>query len=83
VKPREWFLVPINGIDEAVLHIREASIVGLDCSPLSGRLIEPKSGYWPAASATSTARLTLLIRSSGESPMALAMARNSNRLTFR
>jgi hypothetical protein len=39
VKPREWFLVPINVIDEAVQHIREGSIVGLHYDPSSGRLI--------------------------------------------
>jgi hypothetical protein len=26
VKPREWFLVPLQAIDEAVRHIREWSI---------------------------------------------------------
>jgi hypothetical protein len=39
VKPREWFLVPINVIDEAVQHIRDGSIVGLHYDPSSGRLI--------------------------------------------
>lgn len=39
VKPREWFLVPINVIDEAVQHIRNGSIVGYRYDPAAGRLI--------------------------------------------
>ncbi len=39
VKPREWFLVPINVIDEAVQHIRDGSIVGYRYDPAAGRLI--------------------------------------------
>jgi hypothetical protein len=39
VKPREWFLLPISAIDEAVEHIRDGSIVGLRYDPQSGRLI--------------------------------------------
>jgi hypothetical protein len=39
VKPREWFLVPINVIDEAVQHIREGSIVGYRYDPAAGRLV--------------------------------------------
>lgn len=39
VKPREWFLLPLNVIDEAVQHIRDGSIVGLRYDPSSGRLL--------------------------------------------
>lgn len=39
VKPREWFLVPINVIDEAVQHIRDGSIVGYRYDPAAGRLV--------------------------------------------
>lgn len=39
VKPREWFLLPLNVIDEAVQRIRDGSIVGLRYDPSSGRLI--------------------------------------------
>lgn len=39
VKPREWFLLPISAIDEAVERIRDGSIVGLRYDPLSGRLV--------------------------------------------
>lgn len=39
VKPREWFLLPIAAIDEAVEHIRDGSIVGLRYDPQSGKLV--------------------------------------------
>lgn len=39
VKPREWFLVPLNVVDEAVQRIRDGSIVGLRYDPQSGRLV--------------------------------------------
>lgn len=39
VKPREWFLLPIDVIDEAVQRIRDGSIVGLRYDPSSGRLV--------------------------------------------
>lgn len=39
VKPREWFLLPLSVIDEAVQHIRDGSIVGLRYDPSSGRLV--------------------------------------------
>lgn len=35
VKPREWFLVPITAIDEAVHHIRDGSITDLKYDPAS------------------------------------------------
>jgi len=35
VKPREWFLVPITAIDEAVQHIRDGSITDLKYDPAS------------------------------------------------
>lgn len=40
VRPREWFLVPINAIDEAVQRIRDGSIVGYRYDPSAGRLAE-------------------------------------------
>lgn len=39
VRPREWFLLPLNVIDEAVQRIRDGSIVGLRYDPSSGRLL--------------------------------------------
>lgn len=39
VKPREWFLVPVSVIDEAVERIRDGSIVGLRYDPAEGRLV--------------------------------------------
>ena len=40
VKPREWFLVPLNVIDEAVERIRDRSILAYRYSPTAGRLEE-------------------------------------------
>lgn len=40
VRPREWFLVPIHAIDEAVQHIRDGSIIGYRYDPSVGRLAE-------------------------------------------
>lgn len=40
VKPREWFLVPLNVIDEAVELIRDGSITGYEYDPTSARLIQ-------------------------------------------
>jgi hypothetical protein len=39
VKPREWFLVPLQVIDEAVRRIRNGSIVDVVYDPKSARLI--------------------------------------------
>lgn len=39
VKPREWFLVPIGVIDEAVQRIRDRSILSYRYDPTAGRLI--------------------------------------------
>ena len=39
VKPREWFLVPINVIDEAVQRIRDRSIVEYRYDPGTGQLV--------------------------------------------
>ncbi len=39
VKPREWFLVPLGVIDEAVGRIRNRSIVGCRYDPQTGRLV--------------------------------------------
>tara|TARA_B100000965_G_scaffold399038_1_gene418202 strand:+ start:485 stop:1672 length:1188 start_codon:yes stop_codon:yes gene_type:complete len=39
VKPREWFLVPLNVIDEAVERIRDGSITDVAYDPESARLV--------------------------------------------
>lgn len=39
VKPREWFLVPLNVIDEAVQRIRDGSITGMIYDPKTARLV--------------------------------------------
>lgn len=39
VKPREWFLVPLGVIDEAVSRIRDGSITDCVYDPTQGRLI--------------------------------------------
>lgn len=38
VKPREWFVVPLQVIDEAVERIRDGSIVGFEYDPINARL---------------------------------------------
>lgn len=40
VKPREWFLVPLSAIDEAVERIRDGSIIGFRYDPALGRLVQ-------------------------------------------
>ncbi len=40
VQPQEWFLVPLQVIDEAVQRIRDGSIAGLAYDPKSARLVE-------------------------------------------
>lgn len=40
VKPREWFLAPLEAIDEAVQRIRDGTIVDYRYDPTAGRLIE-------------------------------------------
>lgn len=39
VKPREWFLVPLHVINEAVERIRDGSITGVTYDPQSARLV--------------------------------------------
>ena len=39
VKPREWFLVPLHVIDEAVERIRDGSITGVAYDPQTARLV--------------------------------------------
>lgn len=39
VRPKEWFLVPLAVIDEAVERIREGRIVGCHYDPTQGRLV--------------------------------------------
>ena len=40
VQPQEWFLVPLQVIDEAVQRIRDGSIEGMLYDPMSARLVE-------------------------------------------
>ena len=40
VRPREWFLVPLHVIDEAVQHIRDGSITDLIYDPRTARLVQ-------------------------------------------
>jgi hypothetical protein len=42
VRPREWFLIPLHIIDEAVERIRDGSITGLAYDPKSARLVATK-----------------------------------------
>jgi len=39
IKPREWFLVPLHIIDEAVERIRQGTITGYRYDPQQGRLV--------------------------------------------
>jgi hypothetical protein len=39
VKPREWFVVPLNAIDEAVERIRDRSITAYRYAPNEGKLV--------------------------------------------
>ena len=39
VKPREWFLVPLQAIDEAVKHIQDGSITDVVYDPKTARLM--------------------------------------------
>lgn len=41
VRPREWFLVPLHVIDEAVQHIRDGSIAKVSYDPKTARFLEP------------------------------------------
>lgn len=38
MKPREWFLVPLSAIDEAVERIRDGSIAGMVYNPKTAAL---------------------------------------------
>ena len=40
VRPREWFLVPLHAIDEAVRRIRDGSITDVVYDPQSARLVQ-------------------------------------------
>ncbi|HBO7163466.1 TPA: GIY-YIG nuclease family protein [Pseudomonas aeruginosa] len=44
VKPREWFLVPLHVIDEAVERIRDGSITDVTYDPQTARLISSYAG---------------------------------------
>ena len=39
VKPREWFLVPIGVIDEAVMRIKDGSITDFIYDPKQAKLV--------------------------------------------
>ncbi|MEZ5681487.1 MAG: GIY-YIG nuclease family protein [Erythrobacter sp.] len=39
VKPREWFLVPLNAIDEAVERIRDGSITNFRYDPSQAQIV--------------------------------------------
>ena len=39
VKPREWFLVPLSAIDDAVAKIRDGSITDFDYDPAKATLV--------------------------------------------
>lgn len=39
VRPREWFLVPLDIIDQAVQHIRDGTITEVDYDPKTACLI--------------------------------------------
>lgn len=39
VRPREWFLVPLHVIDEAVERVRNGSIMGMTYDPKTARLV--------------------------------------------
>ncbi len=39
IKPREWFLVPLHIIDEAVARTQDGSIVGYEYSARDARLV--------------------------------------------
>jgi hypothetical protein len=41
VRPREWFLVPLHVIDEAVSAIRDGSITDLVYEPRAAQLVSP------------------------------------------
>ena len=43
VQPREWFLVPLHVLDEAVRRIRDGSIIDVEYDPDTASLVEPKS----------------------------------------
>ena len=40
VRPREWFLIPLHVIDEAVQRIRDGSITDVVYDPMTARLVE-------------------------------------------
>jgi hypothetical protein len=44
VRPREWFVVPLQVIDEAVKHIRDGSITELVYDPQTARLVKHVNG---------------------------------------
>lgn len=47
VKPREWFLVPLAAVDEAVSRIKDGTITQYVYDPKTARLIKPESSANP------------------------------------
>jgi T5orf172 domain len=45
VRPREWFLVPLQVIDEAVQRIRDGSIINVVYDPKTARLVKPEVNH--------------------------------------
>lgn len=43
VKPKEWYLVPLNVIDEVVARVKDGSITGYEYDPAEARLISVAS----------------------------------------
>lgn len=44
IKPKEWFLVPLHVIDEAVSRIVDGSIMGMKYSPSKASLVQSENG---------------------------------------
>ena len=44
VRPREWFLVPLHVIDEAVERIRDGTVTGFVYDPSGARLVKSETG---------------------------------------
>ena len=44
IVPKEWFLVPLFAVDEAVNRIRDGTITGYEYNPGTARLVERRNG---------------------------------------
>ena len=47
VRPREWYLVPLQAIDEAVAKIRDGSITGFEYDPATASVVERSNASNP------------------------------------